>query len=506
MAQAADILNQNLSLDRLNEMRCFGGEVLTTGLNDDVIIDFISHDEDLKKAIESGYIAFTELKNSQPELLKLSESEQIKKAQSGIVNFYAKDMVNPYLAISALGPWIVTLKGAVVYDCGGYGMLGLGHAPKIALDAMKKSHVMANVMTPSISQMEFIQTLRNEIGQSRNDNLNFSEFCCLNSGSESVTIAARLADVNAKELTAKGAKHEGKSISRLTLSGSFHGRTDRPAQFSDSTNDSYKKYLKSYENNNNLLTVEPNDTKTLEVIFRNAEKENVFIEAFFMEPVMGEGNPGQAITPEFYTAARQLTKEHGTLMLIDSIQAGLRAHGVLSIIDYPGFEKLECPDMETYSKALNAGQFPLSVLAMTGRAAELYRAGIYGNTMTSNPKALDVAIAVINYLSPKIRKNIRERGKELILKLNQLSEELDKDITNVQGTGLLASCELNDHFKCSGSNSTEEYLRKHGLGVIHGGTNSLRYTPHFQMTSNEVDLIVNLTKDALINGPKENNI
>jgi acetylornithine/succinyldiaminopimelate/putrescine aminotransferase len=292
----------------------------------------------------------------------------------------------------------------------------------------------------------------------------------------------------------------------LTLSGSFHGRTDRPAQFSDSTNDSYKKYLKSYENNNNLLTVEPNDTKTLEVIFRNAEKENVFIEAFFMEPVMGEGNPGQAITPEFYTAARQLTKEHGTLMLIDSIQAGLRAHGVLSIIDYPGFEKLECPDMETYSKALNAGQFPLSVLAMTGRAAELYRAGIYGNTMTSNPKALDVAIAVINYLSPKIRKNIRERGKELILKLNQLSEELDKDITNVQGTGLLTSCELNDHFKCSGSNSTEEYLRKHGLGVIHGGTNSLRYTPHFQMTSNEVDLIVNLTKDALINGPKENNI
>ena len=96
---------------------------------------------------------------------------------------------------------------------------------------------MSNVMTPSISQIEFIQTLKNEIGQSRNDNLNFSEFCCLNSGSESVTIAARLADVNAKELTAKGAKHEGKSISRLTLSGSFHGRTDRPAQFSDSTNE-----------------------------------------------------------------------------------------------------------------------------------------------------------------------------------------------------------------------------------------------------------------------------
>ena len=118
-----------------------------------------------------------------------------------------------------------------------------------------------------------------------------------------------------------------------------------------------------------------------------------------MEPVMGEGNPGQAISPEFYDEARKLTKESGTLLLIDSIQAGLRAQGVLSIIDYPGFENSECPDMETYSKALNAGQYPLSVLAMTGKAAELYRQGIYGNTMTSNPKALDVASAVIKFIT-----------------------------------------------------------------------------------------------------------
>ena len=74
-------------------------------------------------------------------------------------------------------------------------------------------------------------------------------------------------------------------------------------------------------------------------------------------------------------------------------------HGVLSIIDYPGFEDLDCPDMETYSKALNAGQYPLSVLAMTGKAAELYRSGLYGNTMTTNPRALDVAIALLPHLA-----------------------------------------------------------------------------------------------------------
>jgi adenylyltransferase/sulfurtransferase len=38
---------------------------------------------------------------------------------------------------------------------------------------------------------------------------------------------------------------------------------------------------------------------------------------------------------------------------------------VLSFVDYPGMEGIAAPDMETYSKALNAGQYPLSVLAVS---------------------------------------------------------------------------------------------------------------------------------------------
>ena len=49
--------------------------------------------------------------------------------QAGYVNFYPDDAVNPYVALAARGPWIVTLKGAVLHDSGGYGMLGFGHAP-----------------------------------------------------------------------------------------------------------------------------------------------------------------------------------------------------------------------------------------------------------------------------------------------------------------------------------------------------------------------------------------
>ena len=228
-----------------------------------------------------------------------------------------------------------------------------------------------------------------------------------------------------------------------------------------------------------------------------------FIEAMFLEPVMGEGDPGRGVTPEFYAAARELTIAHNSLLLVDSIQAGLRAHGALSVIDYPGFEKLPAPDMETYSKALNAGQYPLSVLAVTAAVADLYRTGVYGNTMTTNPRAMDVACAVMESLSPAVRQNIIERGKEFVTKLEAVRAELPELITKVQGTGLLFSCELSDTFKCYGDGSTEEYLREQGIGVIHGGANSLRFTPHFAITSDEVDLVVAHVRDALLHGPRK---
>jgi acetylornithine/succinyldiaminopimelate/putrescine aminotransferase len=304
-------------------------------------------------------------------------------------------------------------------------------------------------------------------------------------------------------MTDPGARHAGRAIKRVAVKGAFHGRTDRPALYSDSSRKAYETNLASYRNEHSLLTVEPYSIEHLKQIFADADKNNWFIEAVFIEPVMGEGDPGRGVTPEFYAAARQLTKAHGSLLLIDSIQAGLRAHGVLSIVDYPGFEKLEAPDMETYSKAINAGQYPLSVLAVTAHAAALYKKGIYGNTMTANPRALDVGCTVLGAITPELRENIRDRGEEFLAKLNQLKAELPGYITKVQGTGLLFSCELTKDFLGYGAGSTEEWMREHGYGVIHGGVNSLRFTPYFSVTSAEVDLLVDGVRRALVEGPRK---
>lgn len=501
MAEAANIMESKAQLALLHEMRAHGGAAVTTGLDDRVVTEFLKQSPALAAAIEQAHEHFLVLRESRPDLLALSEMQQVAAVQQGIVNFYAIDAVNPYVSAGASGPWIVSLKGAVIYDCGGYGMLGFGHAPAAILEAMNGRQVMANVMTPNVSQMQLIEGLQSEIGRNRDGGSPFAHYICVNSGSESVTVASRLADVNAKRLTTDGERHAGKAVRGLTLAGSFHGRTDRPARYSDSSLGVYRKHLRSFEDDDYLLTVEPNDVAALEAVFARADEEGLYIEAMFMEPVMGEGNPGCAITPAFYERARELTEAHGALLLVDSIQAGLRAHGVLSVVDYPGFERLPAPDLETYSKALNAGQYPLSVLAMNERAAELYRTGIYGNTMTCNPRALDVAAAVLEGLTREVRDNIVARGAELVAELEALARELDGAITRVQGTGLLLSCELSERYKCYGAGSTEEYLRTQGLGVIHGGARSLRFTPSFLMTSREVSLVVDLVADALRNGP-----
>jgi acetylornithine/succinyldiaminopimelate/putrescine aminotransferase len=477
------------------------GKTRTSGLADDTILDFAGRDPQLVAAIEAAAAEYRRVRAEFPELLELDEDAQAREVQSGFVNFYAHDAANPYVALAARGPWLVTLKGAVLYDTGGYGMLGFGHAPEKVIEAMARPQAMANIMTPNLSQLRFTRALRREIGSTRGG-CPYASFMCLNSGSESVSLAARIVDANAKTMTDPGARHAGKAIKRVVVKGAFHGRTDKPALYSDSSRKTYVQYLASYRGESSVIAVPSYDIDALKQVFADADAKGWFIEAMFLEPVMGEGDPGRSVPPAYYAAARELTRAHGSLLLVDSIQAGLRATGYLSVVDYPGFEGLDAPDMETYSKALNAGQYPLSVLAVTESTAAIYKRGLYGNTMTANPRALDVACAVLAQLTPELRANIQQRGKQALAKLEALKSELGGLITKVQGTGLLFSCELAPQFKGYGAGSTEEWLREHGLGVIHGGENSLRFTPQFAMREDELDLLVSLVKRSLLEGPR----
>ena len=229
-------------LDKLAPLRAHAGTRRTLGLDDATIARFAAGHADLVEAIDAAADEYARVRGDFADLLDLDEDALAHAVQAGYINFYPDDVVNPYVALTARGPWIVTLKGAVLHDSGGYGMLGFGHAPKAVLAAMARPQAMANIMTPSLSQLHFERLLRAAIGAGRGG-CPYHKFLCLNSGSESVSLAARIADANSKLMTDPGAKYAGRAIKRIVVKGSFHGRTERPALYSDSLRKAYIQHL-----------------------------------------------------------------------------------------------------------------------------------------------------------------------------------------------------------------------------------------------------------------------
>ena len=139
--------------------------------------------------------------------------------QAGFVNFYAEDAVNPYVALAARGPWVVTLKGAVLHDSGGYGMLGFGHTPEAVLDAMAKPQVMANIMTPSLSQLRFDRALRKR-DRPHARRLPVREVPVPELGLRSRCRWPRASPTSTPScMTDPGARHAGRTIKRLVVKG-----------------------------------------------------------------------------------------------------------------------------------------------------------------------------------------------------------------------------------------------------------------------------------------------
>ena len=232
-------------LEQLWSMRSAAGPAWTRGLDDDVVLRFAARDPRLPRAIAAAADARSKLAASHGDLIGMPERDLCRRLQARILNFYPAPSINPYVPIAAAGPWIVTTHGAVLHDSGGYGMLGLGHAPAAVLEAMNQPLPMANVMTPSFSQFGLTERLTREIGRSRGA-CPFGRFVFLNSGSESVTFTCRVSDIHARTMTVPGARHAGKAVTRLAVMEGFHGRTEGPARLSHSCRPAYDKHLASF--------------------------------------------------------------------------------------------------------------------------------------------------------------------------------------------------------------------------------------------------------------------
>ncbi len=300
-------------------------------------------------------------------------------------------------------------QGARVWDVEGIEYLdflagiavnALGHAHPVFVDAVsRQAATLAHISNYFASQpeVELAERLVRLTGGSR---VVFG-----NSGAEAIEAAIKLARLTGRPRI-------------LALQNSFHGRTTGSMALTG-------KPAMSAPFGQLMPGIEHLPT-TIEAL---AEAIGDDVAALVVEPIKGEA--GVIDLPEGYlAAARELTAQHGSLLILDEIQTGAGRTG-----DWFAFQREGIvPDAITLAKGIGGG-FPIGALVTFGAASELFRPGQHGTTFGGNPLATATANAVLGEIErAELVQNARVRGEQLREAILGIGSPL---VTDVQGRGLL---------------------------------------------------------------------
>ena len=153
--------------------------------------------------------------------------------------------------------------------------------------------------------------------------------------------------------------------------------------------------------------------------------------AVVLEPIQGEA--GVVVPPDGYlTAAREITRAHGSLLWIDEVQTGVGRTG-----SWFAHEPRLAPDVVTLAKGLGGG-IPVGACVGLGEAAGLLGPGQHGTTFGGNPVACAAGLAVLDTIEKEaLLQAATARGAQLTGLLTG-----SPAVTEVAGAGLLLGAQL----------------------------------------------------------------
>ncbi len=167
----------------------------------------------------------------------------------------------------------------------------------------------------------------------------------------------------------------------------------------------------------NTLTAPYNDLEAVKALFHENPDQ---ISGVILEPVVG--NAG-FITPDagFLEGLRELTQEHGALLVFDEVMTGFR-------IAYGGAQQKfgVTPDLTTLGKIIGGG-LPVGayggrkdIMAMVAPAGPMYQAG----TLSGNPLAMTAGIKTMELLQqPGTYEQLDQITQKLVGGLLQIAKE-----------------------------------------------------------------------------------
>jgi acetylornithine/succinyldiaminopimelate/putrescine aminotransferase len=207
-----------------------------------------------------------------------------------------------------------------------------------------------------------------------------------------------------------------------------------------------------------------------------------------LECVQGESGVF-GLSAEYLLGAEKLCKEKGILLIVDEVQTGMGRTGEMFCFMHYGIK----PDIITLAKGLGGG-VPIGACLAAGDVAISFEPGDHGSTFGGNPIACAAARVIINELTAGgMLENIKSSGMHLKKRLKELTGL--GHVKEIRGFGLLAAAELDDGIKNS---VVADKMKEHGFIIGTAGANSLRFSPPYTITFNEIDLMVCALKECVV--------
>jgi len=384
---------------------------------------------------------------------------------------------HPVLFTHGKGVYLWDDKGKRHLDfLSGIGVNSLGHAHPAVLKAIQKqSRRMIHIS--NLYYHEYQSQLAKVLTQA--SGLDRAFFC--NSGTEAWEGALKIARAygKTKSVVANGsaATAPGAGKTRiLALEGSFHGRT-----YGSLSTTGQAKYRDPFEPAVPGVTfVAFNDVADLDRQFDST------VCAVCIETIQGEGGIRE-VSQQFLARARELTQQHGALLILDEIQCGLGRTGRFFAYQHHNLK----PDLVTVAKPLAAG-LPLGAILATNDAASAIHPGMHGTTFGGGPLACAVALEVLRVTRTRLG-HVRTVGAYFRKQLESLDKR-HNSIMEVRGRGLMLALNLDDAAKAKVI--AQELLEK-GILINRTHETVLRFLPPFIIEKKHVDQVVDALDSAL---------
>ena len=173
----------------------------------------------------------------------------------------------------------------------------------------------------------------------------------------------------------------------------------------------------------------------------DAELRKGDVAALIIEPV--QGKVVNVAPPGFLSAARELLRNRGALLICDEVQTGLGRTG-----RFFGYQHDEVePDIVTVAKALSGGFVPVGATLAKGWIFEkvyssMDRVLVHDSTFGSNAAAMAAGLASLAVIEDEqLVSNAERTGKALMDELRAMAEEWEL-LAEVRGRGLIIGLEF----------------------------------------------------------------